>query len=492
MATRRNLALTPAAAVDSTYWFGPGDWARSTSLHASHPRTTGFAGTSTGDMQPSRALGSVAGKYVVCSVSFRGVSANSVRLNIDYYSAGVFIPPSSSGTETGFAGGVTDRLVSGVGLAPLGTDRIQPNVRSLDASAQVTAVWIEVFDTEEEAEAALADHADPLRYFDGDGAGTAWGSGASAAWDGDAGESTSTLTYDDPVVLSAELASPAASITVSRTVAATLTANLAPPLAAIGLFTTVSYDDRRGRIRIRVSGLAATVVRIVVSSRANSRGRWRQVRGGKVAVVGGEPVRVVDDYEFTADGPMQYRIEGYSTQEGETDQIVQSRLLRVDAITPQVWIKFIAAPYRNKRVKLIGWSQVSRKARVSVYDVAGRRDRVAVTDVHTGREITVQVVTYTVTDRDSLDESLGTGAPVFFQTPDTITCPTMYAAIGDFEWERTAPRSERSVFTIRLLEVAPPPPSVVGAGLTYTVLTGLYADYAELAELVDTYAATSG
>jgi hypothetical protein len=240
-------------------------------------------------------------------------------------------------------------------------------------------------------------------------------------------------------------------------------------------------------VRIEASGFSSTVIRAVVSSRVAGRSRWSPVRGGKVAVISGGMVRTVDDYEFRSGSLVEYRIEGYATQEGEPAVIVQQRLVRVGPTERQVWIKFIASPYLNTRVELTDWSAVSRRARIALYDVSNRRDRVAVTDVHTGREFSIEVVVHTLAARDTLDEALGKGAPIFLQTPDTIACPTMYAAVGDFQWARPAPRSLRSLVTIQLYEVAPPPPSVVGTGMTYAVLAEQYGAYGDIGDTHDTY-----
>ena len=93
MTTRRNHNIVPACKVDATYWFGPSGWARSTGMHASMARTTGFAGTVAGDVQPGRAEGVYDGKYVVWSCDFRAVSPNVVSANIDWYAASGYVPP---------------------------------------------------------------------------------------------------------------------------------------------------------------------------------------------------------------------------------------------------------------------------------------------------------------------------------------------------------------------------------------------------------------
>jgi hypothetical protein len=200
-------------------------------------------------------------------------------------------------------------------------------------------------------------------------------------------------------------------------------------------------------------------------------------------------VRTVDDYEYTAGGAMQYLIQGLSSQEGEPDVVVQTRVVSIDYAFDHSWVKIISAPYLNRRVQVLrDFTGAARRSRVALYDVQGRRDPVAVTDVHSGREMRVRLVTHTQAERDALDGALSEGRPIFLHTPVGIPVPSMYAAVQDFSWAPSAPRSVRSIFDVQLVEIAAPPPSVVGVGLTYQVLGQQYATYADLADAYTTYA----
>jgi hypothetical protein len=216
--------------------------------------------------------------------------------------------------------------------------------------------------------------------------------------------------------------------------------------------------------------------------------RYAEVRGGRVAITNHDFVRTVDDYEFRAGSGMEYKIIVLSSAENSPDVIVQQRIVTLDDTLDRVWVKFIAAPHSNRKVKLLGWSEVGRETRNAIFQVLNRVTPVAVTDVHGSRTMTVELLTSTVADRDALDTALGQGAPIFFQTPDSITCPTMYAVVGNYSWRRAASRSQRSVFTIALTEVSAPPSSIVGTGVTWaTVLTG-YASWDDVTDDVSTWA----
>jgi len=477
VATRTNHSTNPCLSVSNAgpTWFGPSGWARITGAHASLPRTTAWAGTTAGDIAAGRGV-VVAGEYCVVSCAIRFVSPSVGRMNVDWYTAGGTYLSTSQGPIFDVAGSVTSRVVSGAALAPTDAARIQPNVFGIDGSAEITAVLIERFATEAEALAVLDDHATASYYFDGDS--------DDAAWDGTTGLSSSTLTFDQAPILAAALPGPSANLTPDVTInGVVLAAALASPQAAIGLLVTALYDDSRGRIRISAQGLAPEVVRVVVSHRPVGSSRWAQVRGGRVAVAAGVFVRTVDDYEYSAGASMQYRIQGLSSSEGEPDVIAQTRVVTVDYVLAHSWIKVISSPHMNTRVQLLrDFTGATRRSRVALYDVQGRRDRVAVTDVHTGREMTIRAVTHTLAARDSLDDALGQGRPIFLHTPAAIPVPTMYAAVGDHSWRPAGPASTRSIFDIALIEVAAPPSSVVGVGLTYEVLSAQFATYDDLGE----------
>src|SRR5262249_23150537 len=152
-------------------------------------------------------------------------------------------------------------------------------------------------------------------YFDGDGDG-AGRTGADYAWTGTNGSSASTFTFSVSPVLAAALASPVGHLVANRHTTAALSATLASPLRVIGFLATVRYDDLRGRVRVHASGIAASVLRVVVSSRRLGTSRWREVRGGRVGVTDGAMVRTVDDYEFVAGEGVEYKIDALSSAEG--------------------------------------------------------------------------------------------------------------------------------------------------------------------------------
>lgn len=486
--TRTNLAIRPSVKNSATNWFGPSGWARiAAGVHATLPRTTAFAGSSAGDLQIDRGA-CTPGLWYVYSVSVRCTAAQIITTNIDWYNGASVYLSTTNGNTYNQAGGTTVRIVSGVGQAPANAATIRPNVTDFNGAAQITGLLIEEYASSGAATAALAAHATAAYYFDGDGDGVG-NTGAAYAWTGVAGSSTSTSTAGTVPTATIDFADMTMTGVAARAVAATARVEFAAMRLATGLIATAVYDGRRGRVRVNAVGLATNVVRVVVSSRPLGTGRWAEVRGGRMAVVDGALLRPVDDYEYRGGAAMEYRIVALASPENSPDDVVQTKVIEASDIPDVVWMKFIASPHLNRRVKLHDWSEVARRSKNATYQVRGRVGPVSVIDVHDARAMTVQLVTLTVEERDGLDDALSLGAPVLFQTPDRLSCPTMYATVGDYSWKSLSrqPGRFKALFTIPLTEVSAPPPSIVGVGLIWSGVAGQYASWQELADTVDTW-----
>lgn len=483
---RINLAQRPYLKNDATEWFGPGGWARITvGVHASLPRTIAWAGSAAGNIQPNRG-DVVAGRWYVWSVSVRCVAPSTFSTGSDWYASGNVYDSSTDGQDYNQAGSTTVRVVSGVGQAPPLAVSIRPTINGIDGSMQVTGVLIEEYLTEAEATAALVAHATAAYYFDGDGDGVG-NTGASWTWNGTDGESPSTTTAADPAIATVGFA-PMSIVGIGiRTIHGSAAVAFGPMQVATGLIATAQYDEERGRVRVSAVGMASSVIRVVVDARPAGSSRWRQVRGGKVTATGGETSRPVDDYEYLSGAVMQYRITALSSPENSPDVVVHSKIITVDDIPQSFWVKFIASPYLNKRVEFSSFGAVARKSKNASFSVRGRKLPIGVTDVHDGRAMTVVVVTHTIAEREALDGALDSGAPVFWQTPVSNACPSMYAMVGDYSWRPLSRTSHRAEFTVPLTEVDAPPPSIVGTGLTWAVIAATYGSWSELVDTFDSW-----
>lgn len=482
MVVIHNLHTNPALKIANspTTYFGPVGWARSAALHASLPRATGWTGTAAGDPVAGR-FGCSPGKYYSVTVSVRFVAAASaVYLAADFKTSGNAFISTGFSSEYNQGAATTIRL-GAVMLAPANADHADLIISGLDGEAQITAGMVREFDTNGAAVAALADDILPANYADGDSAG--------GAWDGADGTSTSTITRNAPasgVALFAALAAAGAGI---RTTTGTGLALFAPLLASSGLIPSAQYDRRRGRIRVSVAGLAASVVRVIVYGRPVGTSRWLVVRGGKVTVTAGVMARPVDDYEYVAGTGMEYRIDALSTLENQPDHVVQSTTAIVPDTEERAWLKFIPAPWTNVQVEIVvdDW-QLSQDARSEIHEIAGTSPPVVVSDVHSSTRTSIRFKTSTLPELQALRAALSQGAPAYLQTPDSIPFPTMYVSIGNHSATRWGGRhSTRYLTTVALTEVAAPPPSVVPSGITWGILADQYATWGDVADAFTTW-----
>lgn len=484
MTVIHNIHKNPALSVDNSpaTWFGPssgvGPWARITGAHASLPRSTAWAGSTVPASPVAGRFDAVAGKYYVMTVSVRFVGSSTGDWQVDWRtSGGGYI--TTSALQSFSQGASTTVRLGGVALAVPDAARGDLVVAGLDGEAQITAAMVREFDTLLEANAALATDILPANYADGDSVG--------GVWDGTTGKSTSTITRDEPASGLAEFAALVASGYGIRTTTGTGLATFAPLLAASGLIPAAAYDRRKGRIRVSVTGLAASVQRLIVYSRPLGTSRWTEVRGGRVSVTAGVALRPVDDYEYRAGGGMEYRIDALDTLENQPDHVTQSVRATVSDTEERVWLKFIPAPWTNLPVELLvdDW-ELSRESRSEVHEVAGTSPPIVVSDVHGSIRTSVRFRTASDADRLALDKALSQGAPAFLQIPDSIPLPTMYVSIGKFTSRRWGGRtSRRYLTTVDVVEVAAPPPSIVPRSITWEITADQFATWEELAATYD-------
>jgi len=475
--TRTNLADNPALKTNATGWTGPSGWARSTSVDAALPRTTGFEGSTTGDVSPPRAA-VTAGSQYYWAVWVHAIADQAGTLQVQYYdapSAGTFIGNSGAAIALNATAGQTVRYVLGPYTVPGGATHGFLKLGSV-AQAEITGYQVE---------ASSSFNA----YFDGDSTG--------AAWNGTAGNSTSTVrqTIDTVTVtenFSVVSSSPGPApftdhVGISAAFSITATgAGFADSVRVRDgfLIASLEWDEDKGRNRLSAFRFD---IDATVSARVSRRrvlgGAWELVRGGNVDVVNGYMVRPVDDYEFPSGVDLDYRIQGVTV----TGSVTQTATVRRQSIADSVWIKFITSPALNQRLEFMGRGEVTRASRTAVYDVVGRSDPVVVSDVHSSRRMTIRCKAETAAQAAALDHALRTGLPCYLQVPENLNAPSMYAAIGDYSHEPPTLKSRRNIFTISLIEVAAPPPTIVSPGATWAQLLADFATWEDVMAAVPTW-----
>lgn len=191
--------------------------------------------------------------------------------------------------------------------------------------------------------------------------------------------------------------------------------------------------------------------------------------------------RIVDDYEFPIDELITYRVRSM-TSDGIT---VRSTTCQIQVTLDDVWFKSIGRPFLNQQIFCVmNPSPITRTARNGIFPIVGRSFPVAVTDLRMSRQVSLQVVTQTLQQRQDLDLLLASGDPIFVQTPIGHPLPTMYAVVGDTAEERPVRNrncdQDWRLWTLPLVEVAAPGPDVVGSTSTWQTVVNTYATWSDV------------
>lgn len=160
----------------------------------------------------------------------------------------------------------------------------------------------------------------------------------------------------------------------------------------------------------------------------------------------------------------------------ETTTITPS--LVTSLMPDQAWLKNPSRPGLNTKVTITEISEITRKSRTGRFDVLGRTLPVAITDVQSSREFTLEILVNGNAEALDMDNRLSTGEPMFLQ-PRTLTddIPTLYFVAGDVTRTRLAKASTAITFTIPLIEVAAPGSTVAGATYTWADVIANYASW---------------
>lgn len=160
-------------------------------------------------------------------------------------------------------------------------------------------------------------------------------------------------------------------------------------------------------------------------------------------------------------------------------------------ITPTLtsaWFKVPSRPSLNTPVTISWDGTISRPARTGVFEVLGRTNPIAVTDVQGSRRLTLTLIALNISDANELDQKLSTGDPVFIQAPaPNSSVPTLYAVIGDVSQIRPSNRANRRYFTVPLTEVAAPGSTVYSDTYTYADVALDFVDYSAILPVAATY-----
>lgn len=167
------------------------------------------------------------------------------------------------------------------------------------------------------------------------------------------------------------------------------------------------------------------------------------------------------------------------------DKLLSTESSSITPTITSVWLKDLTKPFLNRTLNCIpNQSPITRRARNGIFPIVGRTFPIAVNDVRLARELAIEVITQTTEEWEELDLITLTGDIFFIQTPPGNSLPTMYVAIGDISVRRplrsTNCGNDWRVFTLPLVEVAPPASDVVGSLGTWQTVVNTYATWADV------------
>jgi hypothetical protein len=155
------------------------------------------------------------------------------------------------------------------------------------------------------------------------------------------------------------------------------------------------------------------------------------------------------------------------------------------SITPSldgVWLKSLGRPFLNRKLDCVpNPTQITRESANIITPVVGRSLPIGISAVRKSRQVTVDLVFASPDDRTLVNVIIGTGDPLYLQTPYQHPLPTMYVTV--LNSTETRPVLDRRChddwrqFTLPLREIAAPSDAIVGSLSTWQTVIDTYATW---------------
>lgn len=235
---------------------------------------------------------------------------------------------------------------------------------------------------------------------------------------------------------------------------------------------TATYDPVLSRIQLAATLLGASATYAVFDRTTNGGITYTTVRGGTAVTVSSQNA-ALDDFEFPAGIATTYRVRSYNV----SNVLQQTFTVAITQDLTDVWLKVPAAPYLNRKVTVAFAGDRTRPARRAVFDIVGRSNPVAVSDIRSSLSFEARIRTFTSQEEETLDYVLQSGEILFFHLPLANKCmPGGYYSAGDVTWGPPSSRARpERIFAIPLTGVAAPGADVIATTYTWT---SVLADYA--------------
>lgn len=104
----------------------------------------------------------------------------------------------------------------------------------------------------------------------------------------------------------------------------------------------------------------------------------------------------------------------------------------VEPVQTETYLKSVQYPSLNRVLECVDWDELSRDSRVGFYDIKGRHEILAITDVGSSASFDITLITRSKAENRALVALLTYGGVLLLQPPgddDTIECNTDYSGI---------------------------------------------------------------
>lgn len=157
--------------------------------------------------------------------------------------------------------------------------------------------------------------------------------------------------------------------------------------------------------------------------------------------------------------------------------------LATASVTPmqdEVFLKSVQFPSLNWQLDCVDWDRLSRDSRVGLFDIKGRHEILAITDVGSSASFSLTFLTHSKAENRAVVALLTYGGVLLLQPPgddDSEDCPVAYSGIpggyvvpGDSAQAHALRGQRLWSWTVQFTRVSAPDASIVGTTITWQQL----------------------
>lgn len=252
----------------------------------------------------------------------------------------------------------------------------------------------------------------------------------------------------------------------------------------------ITPNNVNARIKIKATQTGTPAWDFVTIQRTTDGVNWVDVRAGSREATFGHNFTIYD-YETGNGERAQYRAAAIEASAGGDISSGWSAVSAPVAWTStSTWLKSPTAPTSNMIVNLNGIPTMKRRLPRGIFDVAGRPDSVAVTDVRHLVEGTVTFATVEFDELTALLALLDRSETLLLQTPPGHRFGSRYISCGDADENRQSPLAEEDAryVVVPFTQVLAPVGDVTTFGVTWSDVEATYATWTALQTAQPTWA----